>query len=996
MVDFRIRVIVDPKNAEAGSKRVGQSLSGVTKKASALRSSLLGAFAVIGGASVVVGGIRLLADYGQAMSTVKAVAGATEEQFKSLGDTAQQLGISTRFSASQAAEGMVFLARSGLQVDEVMKTIKSTLNLAQAGSLDLGSASKITAETMRAFRLEAEDATRIVDVFAKTANSANTDVAQLGQGMKFVGAVATGLGVSLETTTAAMAALSDAGLQATMAGTGLRKVLAELESPSKKSEKLLSELGLSADDYRVSTVGAVEALTALRDAGVDTGLALEIFGQRGGPAFEILSNSIPKIERMNYALNNAGGTSDKVSKIMDKNLKGALLSLRSAWEGLILKMGGAGEETSALTGIVRNFTVALRALADNVQLISSLMSGLFTIAIGGALAFLLKKFILFGTVTKTVMITTLAGVKSLSKEVQVFSGRAALAKVGKFLTNPFVALTAAATGAYLALQKFNAVLEETNEANKVVMEGVLTEYGALGQRIFNVQKRIKSLQKDLEKKPDSPVSLKALEQAQKQLAELTDETKKYREQAQEEEIQKQRSSQAYQKVNKQLAQEVILLGMSNRERRIQKELYGIIGQLEEEGFSFSGDEELKDLEARIKQNQLLRDQAEILDRLRGPQDDYQRGARALQQLFADGKITLEEYRMELQKLSDELSKPVQSPYEALTEDLEKQIEVLRVLTTEGEAASRAKEAEQQLTETGTGLNDVQREKLKLLYETIGALEAEANKIDDVTKKNKELTDQENAVLREKKALLEEMRGPLDDFFIKQQALLQLVSEGVITWNDYIMKLEELQNKSAQAANTIEGGFLSAMQKIEDEIMDVSGHVQDFFVGSFNAAQDALTDFVKTGEMDMDKLRTAIADLIAELLVKMMTLYAFSLITGIPIGSLMGGNSFLGGGGRAAGGGVMAGKSYIVGENGPERFVPPTTGTIVPAGETAAMQNQGGGGTTVVETSPPNVNVQVVNVDDPSAVPQGMDSPAGDKVIMNALQRNKNAAKGILG
>ena len=381
MAEFRINVTVDPTRAEVGSRRVRASLDRTAERANRLRAIMARAFAGIGGALVARSVVRTLANFGQAMSTVRAITQATGEQFGRLRDTARRLGAETRFSATQAAEGMLFLARAGFSTNQVLASVEGTLQLAQAGALDLGRAADIASNILTGFRLQAEETGRVVDVLALAANSSNTTVGQLGDAMKFVAPVAAGLGLQIETVAAAIGALSDAGLQASLAGTGLRRVLAELESPSTKTAGILRSLGLTTDDVRVSQVGLVAALQNLRDAGVDTGLALEIFGDRGGPAFEVLSTSIPKVRRMTGELQNAGGTAERVAAIMDDNLNGALLRVRSAAEAVVISFGDLGAESS-LAQALNGLASALRSLAANMDLALTAATSLFIVIAG--------------------------------------------------------------------------------------------------------------------------------------------------------------------------------------------------------------------------------------------------------------------------------------------------------------------------------------------------------------------------------------------------------------------------------------------------------------------------------------------------------------------------------------------------------------------------------------------------------------------------------------
>jgi len=353
--------------AVGGLKRVETQAKKTTASVGGLRRTLLQAVGFVGISIAIRESIGLLAEFSQAMSTVKGVTGATEEQFQALTQEALLLGNTTRFTSTQAAEGMLFLARAGFTAEESLLAVSDTLLLAQSGALGLGSAADISSNVLAGFRLNVTQLGEVVDVLALTANSANTTVLQLGDALKFVAPVSAGLGVSLEATSAAIGVLSDNGLQASLAGTGLRRVLAELEAPSSTTLKIFKQLGVSASEVEVSQVGLTAALQALRDAGVETGEALQIFGQRGGPAFEVLSNSIPDIIELEKQLKNAEGTAQDIADTMDDNLNGALLASKSAIQGFILELGELGGQ-DFLQGLFEGLADGIRSSTANLEI----------------------------------------------------------------------------------------------------------------------------------------------------------------------------------------------------------------------------------------------------------------------------------------------------------------------------------------------------------------------------------------------------------------------------------------------------------------------------------------------------------------------------------------------------------------------------------------------------------------------------------------------------
>lgn len=300
------------------------------------------------------------------MSTVQAVAGATADEFVALREEAQRLGATTRFSATEAAQAMGELARAGFSVNETLKATSGTLQLAQAGGLELARAAEIAGATLRGFRLEVEDLGRVNDVLALAANATNTSVEGLGQGMKFVAPIAAGLGVSLESTAAALGTLANKGLDAGLAGRGLRGLFDALEAPSDALAARLLAVGVSTDEVRISSVGLAGALDALNRAGIGATEALDFFEVSTANVLTSLTASVPELRAMEETLRNAEGTAERTARVMDDNLNGALLALRAAAQALVLELGDAGA-TGTLRKFVGFLTQGLRFATEHIE-----------------------------------------------------------------------------------------------------------------------------------------------------------------------------------------------------------------------------------------------------------------------------------------------------------------------------------------------------------------------------------------------------------------------------------------------------------------------------------------------------------------------------------------------------------------------------------------------------------------------------------------------------
>lgn len=442
-----LRVGVDSRDMERGARRGEAALDRLGRRAQTTTSQfqrLTSQFSVMRAlfASLAVGAaIRTLSSFGQEMSTLQAISGATSTEMVALREEITELGASTRFSATQAAQGATFLARAGFETSEVLDSLSGTLNLAQAGALDLGTAADIASNVLSGFRMEAGASARVADVLAKAANSSNTSVHQLGEALSFVAPVSAGLRVSLEETAAGIGVLSNAGIQASRAGTGLMRVMAELESPTAKTRKILQSLGVSTDEVKITTVGLTAALQRLKNAGADTGIALQIFGQRGGPAFESMSNAIPELQKLTEEFGNAEGFAKEVARIMDDNLNGALLATASATEALVIAFGDLGA-----SNFLKEFFFGL---ADGVRFVASNLKELTQITLGLAAVFA----VVFG---KTMVLALTAATRAMAGFTVAM------------LANPFGAFIAAVTTAAVLLSQFG---DQTVEFATDIEEG---------------------------------------------------------------------------------------------------------------------------------------------------------------------------------------------------------------------------------------------------------------------------------------------------------------------------------------------------------------------------------------------------------------------------------------------------------------------------------------------------------------------------------------------
>lgn len=317
--------------AIASMHRMGQRMENVA--AVARRMLMVGSAAFAG--MIAVG-----ARFEQSMARVRALRNASDTDFRRLSETAKELGRTTVFSASQAAAAMSYFAQSGFEVNEIISAMPSTLRLAAAGQLDMATVAKITAGVMRGMRLDIKDTTTVLDVLAAAATTSSTDIVQLGEGMRYVGAIAASKGKSLNEVTAALQLLANANIQASMGGTALRKILLTFDGARAAGEfaKLNIELRDTSGKLRPladiidDMNAAFERLDPLGRARV-----MAIFGDRAGPGLEVLlGQGGDALREFEARLDSAAGTAQRISEIQLDTVGSAFLLIKSAAESLAI------------------------------------------------------------------------------------------------------------------------------------------------------------------------------------------------------------------------------------------------------------------------------------------------------------------------------------------------------------------------------------------------------------------------------------------------------------------------------------------------------------------------------------------------------------------------------------------------------------------------------------------------------------------------------------
>jgi len=308
--------------------------------------------AAVGAAALGTGltrAVRTAADFQSGMLKVKAISGANAEQFQQLTSKAKELGRTTQFSARQASDAMGFLAMAGYDTNQILSATPQMMNLAAAGGLELGEAADIASNILGGMGLKIEDTAMVTDVLAKSASSGNTNISQMGEAFKYVAPTAAQAGASIQDMGGAIALLGNSGVQASVAGTGLRSVLLNLSGANKEASKAMARLNVQNKDAAGNMRPLADILgdvqKAMDRANMGTGERLELqkqlFGKTAVATGAILQEASAngELAKMVAKVTDSKGAAGEMAKTMNSGFEGSMKRLSSAAEGLAIAFG---------------------------------------------------------------------------------------------------------------------------------------------------------------------------------------------------------------------------------------------------------------------------------------------------------------------------------------------------------------------------------------------------------------------------------------------------------------------------------------------------------------------------------------------------------------------------------------------------------------------------------------------------------------------------------
>ena len=464
-------------------QEVGGKIEGAGKKLLPVTATVT----ALGTASV-----KTAADFEASMSKVAAVSGATGSELEALSAKAREMGSKTKFSASEAAEAMNYMAMAGWKTEDMLSGIEGVMNLAAASGEDLATTSDIVTDALTAFGLSAQDSGHFADVLAAASSNANTNVSMMGETFKYCAPIAGALGFSVEDTAEAIGLMANAGIKSTQAGTSLRTIMTNLSGEVKICGENIGEVTVATTNADGSMRDLSDILADCRTAfsglseSEKAAAAESLVGKNAMSGFLALMNAGEgDIAKLSGAIDNCNGAAQSMADTMNNNLEGQLTILKSQLQELAISFGEILlPAVKSIVSFLQGFINVLNSMPDGMKQ-TIVTIALVVAALGPVLIIIGKVISAVGTI-----MTIVPKVAGVIKTVQ----GACAALNATMLANPIVliiAAIAALVAAFIYLWNTNEefrqfwidLWEDIKEIAVAVWEGLKEFFSAAWEAI---------------------------------------------------------------------------------------------------------------------------------------------------------------------------------------------------------------------------------------------------------------------------------------------------------------------------------------------------------------------------------------------------------------------------------------------------------------------------------------------------------------------------------
>lgn len=455
--------------------------------------------------------VKTAADFDSAMSKVAAVSGATGDELDALRDKAREMGAKTKFSASEAADAMNYMAMAGWKTGDMLEGIEGIMNLAAASGEDLATTSDIVTDALTAFGLSAADSGHFADVLAAASSNANTNVSMMGETFKYCAPVAGALGFSCEDTAQAIGLMANSGIKGSQSGTALRSIMTALAGEVKFCGDAFGEMEIATTNQDGSMRELNDILADCRVAfaqmseSEQASAAQALVGKNAMSGFLALMNAAPAdIQKLEGAISTCSdeidgynGVTEKMAAVMQDNLGGQLTILKSQLQELAISFGeilmpAIRAIVSKIQGLIDHFNALSPAAKETIVKIA-----LVAAALGPLLVVVGKTMVGVGKLMKFVsnLPTIIAGAKAAFTSFGAVIGGISAPVVA------VIAVVAALVAAFVHLwrtnedfrNKITAIWEQIKSIFSGFCQGIVDRINALGFDFKNITEVIKAV-----------------------------------------------------------------------------------------------------------------------------------------------------------------------------------------------------------------------------------------------------------------------------------------------------------------------------------------------------------------------------------------------------------------------------------------------------------------------------------------------------------------------
>ncbi|CAK7047117.1 phage tail tape measure protein [Providencia rettgeri] len=467
----QLKRVANQEKRMSAAKNSYQNAMGVRNKMAGSGAGMLASGVGLGYAAkkVLVPGY----DFEIGMSKVQALTrlDKNSDDYKMLREQARDLGATTAFTANEVAQGQAFYAMAGFKPEQIKNAMSGTLSMSLAGDIDLATTADIGSNILTGFKLNSNEMNRVSDALVATFTRSNVNLTMLGDTMKYVAPVASGLGVDIETAAAAAGKLGDAGIQASMAGTGLKSILGRLAEPPKMAGEALDKLKIKTRDSKGNLREFTDILVELDKKtkkmgnAERAGLFKHIAGEEAFAALTVLVDQAGsgQLQTLIAEVKAAKGEAEKVAKTMTDNLDGDLKNLTSAYEDVGIQIFGGADSplrdiTKRVTDLISKFGQWAKKNPELVKQITMITLGLGAVlAVGGGITLMIAALI--GPLAMAKLSLSVLGIKGsgflslLIKPIKLIG--TAFMMLGKaLLANPIILIITAIAGAAYLIYKY--------------------------------------------------------------------------------------------------------------------------------------------------------------------------------------------------------------------------------------------------------------------------------------------------------------------------------------------------------------------------------------------------------------------------------------------------------------------------------------------------------------------------------------------------------------